>query len=402
MAKRDSIRIGPRDMELLQALDVLVLTPAQLQKFSATFAEPFPDETTIRRRLRRLKAAGLVRSFPYAFSASGQSPSYWKLTQSGFRFLYGDDVELPKRRVFEALSPGRHHHTQCLSDLVIHLLLLAQRDGLRFQQLTREGSVKIETPTFTLYPDFGFQLVFDTGKQGNISTTLLGNVELAGTDSFFNPALEPEIDRLIRKSPFDKIDCIPCDFSIERFNMTDPRDWENTGLQLSLIDPLGEVASFYDYILLDCPADISLITYAALCASDFLIVPLEAADWGALGTQHVRRAFDHVRSRFNSKLQHLGYVASRFKKLRKYQKSYLEQLREHFGPDAFDTVVADLAPFEQSVTDRIPIVLHSPSSHASSIARNFFDELEARIEKLQPVCTTGRSISVPEPVDTIA
>ncbi len=246
-------------------------------------------------------------------------------------------------------------------------------------------------------------LVLDLDKQGNISTTLLGNGELgAGTDSFFNPALEPEIDRLIRKSPFDNIDCIPCDFSIERFNMTDPRDWEKTGLQLSLIDPLGEVVSFYDYILLDCPADISLITYAALCASDFLIVPLEAADWGALGTQHVRRAFDHVQNRFNSKLQHLGYVASRFKKLRKYQKSYLEQLREHFGSDAFDTVVADLAPFEQSVTDRIPIVLHSPSSHASSIARNFFDELEFRIEKLQPVCSTGGSISVPESVDTLA
>ncbi len=172
MAKRDSIRIGPRDMELLQALDVLVVTPAQLQKFSATFAEPFPDETTIRRRLRRLKSAGLVRSFPYAFSASGQSPSYWKLTQNGFRFLYGDDVELPKRRVFEALSPGRHHHTQCLSDLVIHLLLLTQRDGMRFQRLTREGSVKIETPTFTLYPDFGFQLVSEPGKQFNFLVEL--------------------------------------------------------------------------------------------------------------------------------------------------------------------------------------------------------------------------------------
>jgi len=167
MAKRISIRIGPRDLELLQALDVLVLTPAQLQKFSVTFAESFPDETTVRRRLRRLKAAGLVRSFPYAFSASGQSPSYWKLTQNGFRLLYGDDLELPKRRVFEAISPGRHHHTQCLSELVIHLLGLAQRAGVRFQNLTREGSVKIETTSFTLYPDFGFQLVSPSGKAFN-------------------------------------------------------------------------------------------------------------------------------------------------------------------------------------------------------------------------------------------
>jgi chromosome partitioning protein len=235
-------------------------------------------------------------------------------------------------------------------------------------------------------------LVLDLDKQGNISTTLLGNAAAgSGTDAFFNPTLEPEINRLIRRSNFEHIDCIPGDFSIERFNLTDPAEWEQTGLQLSLIDPLQEVAPFYDYILLDCPADISLITYAALCASDFLIVPLEAADWGALGTQHVRQAFDHVRQQFNSRLQLLGYVASRFKTLRKYQKNYLSELQRHFGPDAFETVIADLAAFEKSVTDRIPIVLHSPSSHASSLARGFFDELEARIQRLRSGSPAGGS-----------
>lgn len=246
-------------------------------------------------------------------------------------------------------------------------------------------------------------LILDLDKQGNISTTLLGNdVSGAGTESFFNPAVEPDISRLIQRSPFEHIDCIPGDFSIERFNLTDPADWEQTGLQSSLIEPLSEAAAFYDYILLDCPADISLITYAALCASDFLIVPLEAADWGALGTQHVRRAFDHVRDRFNSRLELLGYVASRFKTLRKYQKNYLTELRRHFGDDAFDTVISDLAAFEQSVTDRIPIVLHSPSSHASVIARRFFDELEARIERFRRLRDPGSSRSVSEHVDAVA
>ena len=245
-------------------------------------------------------------------------------------------------------------------------------------------------------------LILDLDKQGNISTTLLGSDRTGqGTDGFFNPAVEPAIGRMIQKSAFEHIDCIPGDFSIEQFNVTDPKEWEGTGLHLSLIDPLQEAARYYDYILLDCPADISLITYAALCASDFLIVPLEAADWGALGTQHVRQAYDHVRSSFNTQLELLGYVASRFKKLRKYQRSYLGELREHFGAGAFDAVIPDLAPFEQSVTDRIPIVLHSPSSHASTIARSFFDELEARIEKLR-VSPSGGSSSIPEPVNAVA
>ena len=177
MAKRDSVRIGPRDLELMQALEVLVLTPAQLRRFSQTFAERFPDETTVRRRLRRLQSAGLVRSFPYAFSASGQSPSYWKLTQNGFRLLYDDDVALPKRRFFEAMTPGRHHHTQSLGELVIHLLVLAEKSDLRFQHLTGEGSVKIETTSFTLYPDFGFQLVSPSGKVFNFLIELDNGTE---------------------------------------------------------------------------------------------------------------------------------------------------------------------------------------------------------------------------------
>ena len=131
-------------------------------------------------------------------------------------------------------------------------------------------------------------LVVDLDKQGNISTTLTGeDIEGGGADQFFNPAVEPQVGSLIRSTNLSHVDLIPATFALEHYNLTDPAEWEDSGLQLALIEPLREVAAFYDYILLDCPADISLITYAALCASDFLLVPLEAAQWGALGTQHV-------------------------------------------------------------------------------------------------------------------
>jgi len=228
-------------------------------------------------------------------------------------------------------------------------------------------------------------LVLDLDKQGNISTTLLGPdaIHMAGTESFFNPAIDPSISTLIQKSDLSHIDCIPGSFALEQYNMTSPGDWEGSGMENSLADPLRSIAGFYDYILLGCPADISLITYAALCASDFLMIPLETAQWGALGTQHVMTAFRHVQQFQNSALRLAGFVASRFKRGRKYQTQYLKELRQHFGNDAFETVIPDLAPFEQSVTDRLPIVLHSPSSHAATIARNFFDELETRTQKLQ-------------------
>jgi len=246
-------------------------------------------------------------------------------------------------------------------------------------------------------------LVLDLDKQGNITTSLLPNYAGGvGTDAFFNPAVDPQISDLIQRSALSQIDVIPGGFALERYNITDPTKWESAGLPLSLIDPLASVRGLYDYVLLDCPADISLITYAALAASDFLLVPLEAAQWGALGTQHVMKTYRHVRERHNRRLELLGYVVSRYKMARKYQSAYLERLQQHFGDDVFQTMIPDLSLFEQSVNDRVPITLHSPHSHAASIARSFFDELESRAER---IAGRGQSVGgrrVRQPVGVVA
>lgn len=246
-------------------------------------------------------------------------------------------------------------------------------------------------------------LVLDLDKQGNISTSLLPNFDSGiGTEAFFNPAIEPDLSMLVQKSAFSCIDVIPGSFALERFNITDPAQWKASGLVESLVDPLRELSGSYDYVLLDCPADISLITYAALCASDFLLVPLEAAQWGALGTQHVLKTYDHVRQQYHADLKLLGFVVNRFKRMRKYQTTYLEQFQEHFGSDAFDTVIPDLSTYEQAVTDRIPVNLHSPHSHASIIARAFFAELEHRAERLRTVRDDRSFSRVREPLESVA
>jgi chromosome partitioning protein len=246
-------------------------------------------------------------------------------------------------------------------------------------------------------------LVLDLDKQGNITTTLVvENDGGIGTDAFFNPALDADAASLIRKSRLQHVDVIPGSFALERYDLPDPSKWESSGLVLSLVDPLAELGMIYDYILLDCPADISLITYAALCASDFLLVPLEVAQWGALGTQHVTKTCDHVRKRHNARLKLLGFVVSRFKRARKYQRTYLDRLRERFGDDAFSTVIPDLSAFEQSVNDKIPITLHSPHSHASDIAHQFFDEVESRAERLASRGQPGGGQRLQRPVELVA
>lgn len=92
----------------------------------------------------------------------------------------------------------------------------------------------------------------------------------------------------------------------------------------------------------------------------------------------VTAAIDYVQRRFNRRLQLLGYLVSRFKRSRAYQQSYLAQLRSHFGPKTFETVIPDLAQFERSVMDAVLLTEHAPSSPAARIAREFFDEILGR------------------------
>ena len=158
MAKESQTIITGRDNEILESLDRFPLTPAQLYKLSETFAMPFGDVHAVRRRLRKLASAGLVKAFPYAVASFGSSPAYYQLTRAGYRLIHGPDAELPKRRYFDAIGQARHPHTWSLADLLVHLFVVTHRmDGV-VRHFTRENSVSIKTSTITLRPDAGFQI----------------------------------------------------------------------------------------------------------------------------------------------------------------------------------------------------------------------------------------------------
>ncbi len=177
MTKRLQTKIGPRDIELLTALDRCPLTTSQLCQLSQSFPQPFAEEGNLRRRLRALKQADLIRSWTYATATDGRSPHYYKLTRSGYRLLYGEDVTLPRRRYFEAISPGHHHHTRCLADVLVQTIVCGHRLGIELRHYARENTLKLTADGFTLFPDAAFQLVTPDGRTFNFVIELDNGTE---------------------------------------------------------------------------------------------------------------------------------------------------------------------------------------------------------------------------------
>ncbi|MBW3596836.1 MAG: ParA family protein [Planctomycetes bacterium] len=227
-------------------------------------------------------------------------------------------------------------------------------------------------------------LIVDLDQQANITQSFLpDHVDPTGVEMIFEPGADIDPQVLVRRTAYDHVDVIPVTGHFARYDLSHPEHWEKQRLHAALADALSMLVTEYDYILLDCPPRISLASYAALCASDYVLIPLEAADWGARGTATVRAVIERVQQRDNPQLQLLGYVVSKFKRQRLFQGSYLRQIRDSFGEHVFDTLIPDSAQFERSVDDAIPITLHSPSSHAARIARRLFDECESRIGRAQ-------------------
>lgn len=227
-------------------------------------------------------------------------------------------------------------------------------------------------------------LLIDTDPQGNLTNSFVRDEpRCPGVEKLLDPSLDADVHDLIRRTAFPSIDIIPASPAVAAFDLADQRAWEQADLHRSFVEPVRAVQSLYDFIVFDCPPRLSLASFAALCASDAVIVPLEAADWGAQGIVQVTEAIDYVQKRFNSHLQLLGYLVSRFKVQRSYQVTYLSELKRHFGPKVFDTVIADLAGFERSVTDAIPLTAHDPAGRPAGIARRFADEVCRRLAENQ-------------------
>ena len=185
--------ITPRDLDVLAALDRCPLTAQQLLKLSRSFCLPFTTERRVRERLQQLEQQHWLTSWFYATASRGGSPSYWKLTRDGYRVLHGTDAVLPKRRFFEQIALGHHHHTMSLADFIVQTFVAAHRLGIEVRYFARENSVRMEAAGSVLYPDCAFQLFTPSGRAFNFVVELDN-----GTERIRSPQDVESIERKVR------------------------------------------------------------------------------------------------------------------------------------------------------------------------------------------------------------
>ena len=147
----------------------------------------------------------------------------------------------------------------------------------------------------------------------------------------------------------------------------------------SLMRVLAPLRVDYDFILIDCPPSLGLLTINALTAADGVIIPLECEYYALRGMGMLMDSIDRVKERLNPRLQVDGILATMFDGRTVHGKEVLARVREAFGARLFDTVVRKTIRFAEAPVAGEPILSYAPDSSGAIAYRDLAKEVMGRV-----------------------
>jgi chromosome partitioning protein len=226
-------------------------------------------------------------------------------------------------------------------------------------------------------------LLLDNDPQASLSQGFWGPVATAELDPSATVAAlyasdDPFPEQVIRPSGVPGVDLIPGSRRATDFNVPRPQDAPSES-QGCLRVFLADVRDRYDLVMIDCPPNLHLCSWAALVASDYLIVPLQAEDYGAQGLGPVQEAVDLVTAGPNRGLRLLGFLLTMHNPRLAIHKLYETLLREQYGSAVFATRVPYAADFKEAIAQRKPIVQYKPRGASAKAIQALADEVLERL-----------------------
>jgi chromosome partitioning protein len=132
--------------------------------------------------------------------------------------------------------------------------------------------------------------------------------------------------------------------------------------EYQLRDAIVSVRDRYDYILLDCPPSLGLLTLNALTAADSLLVPIQSEYYALEGLSALLETMNLVRNGLNPRMYLEGIVVTMFDSRNRLSHQVVEEIRAHFPDKLFRTIIRRNVRLSESPSYGKPICLYDPSS----------------------------------------
>jgi len=142
-----------------------------------------------------------------------------------------------------------------------------------------------------------------------------------------------------------------------------------------LREALGPLRGRYEWLLVDCPPSLSLLTVNALVAADGVLVPLQTEYYALEGLTALLDTLRRVREVLNPRLTLDGLVLTMFDGRNSLARQVEAEVRAHFGPIVFETVIPRNVRLSESPSHGKPVLLYDPSSRGAMAYRALAEEL---------------------------
>ena len=207
--------------------------------------------------------------------------------------------------------------------------------------------------------------------------------------ALYDPDFAAVAEAVIRPTGIEGIAIVPGSVRLTHFNQLPPERWGES--EHGIREFLDEVRGDYDLVVIDNPPNLHLCGWAALTASDGLVVPLQAEDYGAQGIASVQAAVAAVQTHANPSLRLLGYLITMYDKRLGIHTMYEASLRQLYGNDVFTAPFPLAKDFKEAVAARLPISHYKGKSAAAKATAAVAAELLERIEAMGT--DTGRRVA---------
>lgn len=227
-------------------------------------------------------------------------------------------------------------------------------------------------------------LLIDGDMQLNLSLSFFSEEEAlkfaAGEKNlYYAMKKEEELTDYIQRTPYENLDLIPSSTLMSGIEYELFTKWQREMILsrgLMKIKESGE----YDYILIDAPPTLGGWVMNILCASDYVILPVEASPWGLFGVANMFEFLDNVKKLAPS-LSLLGVVITKLDARKNYGRQTLEALHEFEEVTVFDTVIRVDSEIEWAQDNSRPVMVHKKSARSAGEYMELAKEVEKNVRR---------------------
>jgi chromosome partitioning protein len=222
-------------------------------------------------------------------------------------------------------------------------------------------------------------LLIDLDPQSNASISFFSAQEIQSATIYDVFAEHPvEMAKIIRPTKDPNLFVAPARLALARLEQQMAGQFD---APFKLKDALAPVMKDYDFIVMDTPPALGILTVNALVASTHLLVPIQAAYFAIEGTDDLLETYARIRSRPNPALKMLGVVITLFDKRTNISRDTHEQIRSVFGEALFKTRISKNVRLEESPAYKETIFTFAPKSPGAEEYKKLAQEVLQRVEE---------------------